>query len=382
MFRSGSVVRPALGVTALLMSMAGVAEACPKCRLGATSITERYLDIGGGSDPTNSPATRPVDALDPSAIRPSSPTPRLSVSGGVDVTTAYFHKGYLQEDQGLIVQPHVTLSAVVFEKGDFSVTPYLSNWNSLHENQTFGNGDYGIFYESDIMGGVVFSRGPLSVDLKYTLYTYPNGALGNIQEAAGKVSYDVASLWRRPDEPSRFVLLAWAEVAKETSDQNEKPVAAPAAASSLSSSARKLVPLHAPIFHQPVSPSGDLYDDLFGTPEEGGFDTSGQGTYFEVGIEPSFRADVGSTPVGIAFPVTVGMSLDEFYQQRGGSNDLLGYVSAGVQVTVPLPIDERYGKWFLTGSVTYLHLMADSLVFANYGQKDEVIGTLGVSFSF
>ena len=40
------------------------------------------------------------------------------------------------------------------------------------------------------------------------------------------------------------------------------------------------------------------------------------------------------------------------------------------------------GKWYLSGSVNYLHLFADSLEFANYGDQDEIIGSIGIGFSY
>lgn len=52
-----------------------------------------------------------------------------------------------------------------------------------------------------------------------------------------------------------------------------------------------------------------------------------------------------------------------------------------MQATVPLPVPGE-GKWFLSASVSYLHLYADSLQFANYGDEDEVIGTIGLSFAY
>lgn len=181
---------------------------------------------------------------------------------------------------------------------------------------------------------MVIAQGPLSLDVKYTLYSYPNGALAQIQELGAKLSYDFATLWGRDDAPSNFVLLGWVAVDKELSDQNEPPVpsdglsgfsAAPAgggggagvvpasrgARSVLSPRARaprvaQLNASHAPIFHQPAAPPG-------GAGAEEGFDTSTQGTYVELGLEPSFRIRAGNTPVGLSFPVVLGLGAGDYY---------------------------------------------------------------------
>jgi hypothetical protein len=421
----------AAGVGAMLVSGTAPdrAGACPKCRLGASALTgsqpgespwfdefgavrgdawagdEHGGDVHDGGDPSGDGAgPRDGPAAKESHHGPLHP---FQLTGGVNVTTAYYHRGYLQENQGVIVQPHLTLAYTAYERGGpdgFSLTPYVSWWNSLHDARTFTDGDRDLWYESELMAGVVVANGPASLDLKYTLYSYPNGALSQIQELGAKASYDFASLWRDASQPSNFVLLGWVAVEKELSDQNEPPVpsdglsgfsagggSAVAAAGRDGAAGRRNRPAvsapgsraprvaqlnasHAPIFHQPTAPSG-------GSGAEEGFDTSTQGTYVELGLEPSFRVRAGDTPVGLSFPVVLGLGAGDYYQEAGGDNDPLGYVQAGVQATVPLPMPGD-GKWYLSASVSYLHLFADSLQFANYGGEDEVIGTVGLSFAY
>src|SRR5687768_14677751 len=64
---------------------------------------------------------------------PSGPNAgKLSVSAGIDFTTAYFFRGYNQEDQGLIAQPYANIYAKLIANEDLTATAYVGTWNSLH----------------------------------------------------------------------------------------------------------------------------------------------------------------------------------------------------------------------------------------------------------
>jgi hypothetical protein len=332
----------AIGLTAISQS----ARACPKCKLGAAALTGAQCIVTpnkGAVDATGAILTNDGtvgdDAETNSAQASSAESTGLILSGGVNLTTAYFHRGYLQEDQGVIVQPDLTLGYTFGEPERLAVTPYVGTWNSFHDEHTGSDGDFDAWFESETMVGLVLNHGPIALDLQYKLYSYPSGAMSQVEEVSAKLSADLLQLARHTDKPGDIVLLGWVQLAKEISDRNEPPS------------------------------SG-------GT----GFDLSGQDLYMELGLEPSFKTTIGHTPVGVALPVVLGTSLDGFYQQEGGSNDFLGYVSAGLVVTVPLPVSEKLGKWYLNTSVTYLHLLADSAKAANSGQENEFIGTIGISF--
>ncbi len=371
----------AAATAAGIVGAAGVARACPKCRLGAAALTGSQnvadpllpeFDLAAMLEgrPVAGEKANPSDpaAGAPAAKDPSQPR-RLSISGGVNFTTAYYHRGYLQENKGFVAQPYLTLGYTLGDPKTLAVTPYVGTWNSLHDEHTYNAGDADLWYESETMAGAVLSRGPVSLDVQYKLFSYPNGALAQIEEVSAKLSADLVQVLRGTERSGDVVVMGWVQFAKEIADRNDPPVeTAPAGG-------QRMTPAHAPIFHLPDP-------DVNGAGDGEGFDMSGQGFYMELGLEPSFKTSVGRTLVGLAFPVTLGTSLDGYYQQPGGSNDFLGYASAGAQLTVPLDVPDRFGKWYLSASFTYLHLLADSATFANGGDEREFIGAIGINFLY
>jgi hypothetical protein len=253
----------------------------------------------------------------------------LSFVGGVDFTTAYIFRGYVQEDQGFIAQPYLTLTAAVHKTDNMTVNAYAGIWNSLHSEQTLSDDGNSIWYESDIYGGLDFKlANGLTLGATYILYTYPNGAFNSIQALGFKIGYDDTAFTK---DKIGFALNPYAGVYFETDDGN-------------------------------------------GTED----------TYLEIGINPtvySFNINP-STPVALSVPVKVGLSLDDFYVDSGGDNELFGYGQIGVAATLPLPIPTNYGAWSLTGRVDYYQFFADSTEATNAGDSWEVVGTLGVSFTY
>lgn len=55
------------------------------------------------------------------------------------------------------------------------------------------------------------------------------------------------------------------------------------------------------------------------------------GTYLELGIAPGPDAAFGETTVEIRFPVTVGFSLHEYYEDADGNDDTFGYALHGAR---------------------------------------------------
>jgi hypothetical protein len=343
MGRAGLRLIEAAALLALGASLLPAARSCPYCKVAAANLAQDDAECS-------------LDEL-------KEPI-KWAFTDGVDYATAYMHRGYLHQDSGLILQPYVTLACAWEPVHDLTITPYTTYWNSidldapnpparvatadlpcaiLHHHNLGGTGSPfnttswangslvgtgSDWYQAELMFGAVVRWHDLWCDFKYTLYAYPSGFFFPIQELGGKLSYDVADCWRHPAADTQFFLRPYVGLYQETFNH---------------------------------------YDDV--------------GTYFEVGLEPSFRCEVWGQRVGITLPVVVGMSLDNYYVAADGSNEFLGYVSLGAVATMSLPLPSKFGNWYVTGSVTYYRLIAKSLQVID-GTSDEVVGKVGISFAF
>jgi hypothetical protein len=262
---------------------------------------------------------------------PTGPnTGKVSVSGGVDLTTAYFFRGYNQEDQGVLVEPYATAYFKLVDSEAFKTTLYVGTWNSLHSEHTLSAGTGpNAWYESDFLAGVDLAFGKLTVGAIYTAYSYPNGAFNTIEELGVKVSYDDTDFEKGK---LGFALKPYVAAYAETADGNGS-------------------------------------EDWYG----------------EVGISPTIYTvnSQGKYPVAISVPIIAGLSLKDYYFDDSGHEEFLGYVSASVVASVPLAfIPSDYGTWSLTGSFQYLYLNAEGLQTANHGEDFELIGKVGIAFAY
>ena len=258
---------------------------------------------------------------------PAVNTGDISLTGGLDVATAYFYRGYLQEDQDLIAQPYLNVYFNLMEEGDTTLTGYIGTWNSFHGEKTGADdGTFGAWYEADFVGGLDLGLGGgFTLGAIYTLYSYPNGAFDTIEEVGVKLSYDDTDKTGLP-----FALNPFVGIYFETDDQN-------------------------------------------GTED----------TYLEFGIVPTvYTFNEGSDqPISLAVPITIGTSIEDYYFDDGGDEEFLGYGSIGLAASMPLG-SGSYGDWTLNASVTWLQLFADGLESANNDDDNEIIGKIGVSFAY
>ena len=107
------------------------------------------------------------------------------------------------------------------------------------------------------------------------------------------------------------------------------------------------------------------------------------GAYVEFGVEPGLPLE--DSPVSLTFPVTLGLSLSDYYQNVVGmvaENDAFGYFDLGLIASVPLlRVNERYGSWEISGGV-HLLFLGDSLEALNAGDQFQAIGSFGVSIGY
>lgn len=246
------------------------------------------------------------------------------MTGGLDHATAYYFRGYLQADRGLILQPYLNLVGRGVAADGAVVRPYVSFFNSTH----FGNNNP-MNEMTDVMLGAVITWRPLVLDARYGYYNTAPTMRSVVHELGLRASGDVLWPWPDAEAPSALALRPFVGLYAEVSDQR-------------------------------------------GTED----------VYVETGLEPSVRFDTCCGKVGVALPLVLGLSGDDYYFDDRGGNEPLGFFSAAVAVTIGLPAPDGCGKWFLSGSFQYLHLFADNLVAINRGDRDAFIGKVGIGFAF
>jgi hypothetical protein len=265
------------------------------------------------------------------ATEPAGPnTGNVSVSGGVDFTTAYFFRGYNQEDQGVLIQPYANLYFKLVNEESFKATYYLGTWNSLHSEHTLAAGTGpDAWYESDFLTGLDLTFGKFTVGAIYTAYNYPNGAFNTIEELGAKIAYDDTDFQKGK---LGFALKPYFAAYAETADGNGS-------------------------------------EDWYG----------------ELGIAPTVYTvnPQGKYPIALSLPIIAGLNLKDYYFDDDGHEEFLGYISASLVASVPLPfMPSQYGTWSLTGSFQYLYLNAEGLQTANHGEDYELIGKVGIAFAY
>ncbi|MFK7960688.1 MAG: TorF family putative porin [Phycisphaerales bacterium] len=250
-------------------------------------------------------------------------TGRLTLDMGVDFTSSYFFRGYLQEDQGLITQPWMEVG--------FDLTPddsgvdiglAVGTWNSLHSEKTgaTGTGQRG-WYESDFYAGLTFGFEHVDLGLSYTFYTYPNNdSFPTVQEVGLTAGFGFGDSWASD----------W--IGDVT------------------------LGLHIEVDNSNVS--------------------SEEAMYFQIDFGPSFDLESGGMTLSV--PVSIGLSVDDYYV--GTEDEDFGYASIGATLDVPLS-SGPWGDWSLNAGVTFL-LLGDTTEASNNGDDSDVVGFFGVSLSY
>lgn len=232
-------------------------------------------------------------------------TGKLSLLLGNDITTAYFFRGILQERDGFITQPYGEIGLKLYESESgplSSLSLFGGVWNSIHSEETAASSSPKALYETDWYGGVqAVLGGKLTTRLFYTFYTSPNDAFKTVQEVDLSAAYDDSDLL------GAFAL---------------KPS---------------------------IMVGSEIENTAFGPKE---------GTYLELGAGPGFDIIKSETyPVNLSFPLKLGLSLEDYYEDAAGHEDTFGYFSGGLKFGVPLAfIPEDYGTWSASAGVTFLAL--------------------------
>ncbi len=261
---------------------------------------------------------------------------QVSGSVGADGTHAYFFRGIVQETEGFILKPYAEVGFNLYDgsEGLTSVDVIVGQWNSLHSGPTgadrptpepFAGGldTTKMWYEADFYCGVALGLDNFQGDITYASQTSPNNSFGTVKELALGLAMDDSAFFG--------------------------PYA--------------------------MSPHVRLAIELDGQADGG----SAEGTYLEFGVEPGLALvpDV----VNLSFPINVGLSLNNYYEDGAGFNDTFGFFEVGALVAVPLTMPPGYGDWELSGGIKLLAL-GSYLESLNGGDTYQPVGYGGFSIGY
>jgi hypothetical protein len=275
------------------------------------------------------PAVAAAQTIGPAQTAVDPNPGKVSLTAAYDFTNAYMFRGLRQDDTRVIMFPSAEARIDVHDDDDGlnDVAVRIGSWNSLHTGAAGAAGPSNkLWYESRFYSGVDFTFGPgVTVGGSYIAYPSPNNSFSTVKELALRVSADERVV------TAGFVLRPHALMALE-------------------------------------------FDTAPGLGQADGGQNGG--TYLELGIAPG----VNESGFGLAFPIKVGLSLNDYYELRGVDHTF-GFLSLGAIATAPIFESATYGTWHLRGGVEFQSL-GDTPEAFNGGDQSKVIGTIGVGFSY
>lgn len=291
---------------------------------GPPDLTATATMPAAATSAPNAPSSDPDRTASPAEADGSI----ISVQLNLDFTNAYFYRGIRQQDKGLIVQPAARITTRLVDDAELKFDGFIGTWNSFGPNAgTQSGGLIEHWYESDLFGGFTLTHGTLTLTTSYTFLTSPSDVFQEVQELGFTLAFD-DSEWMKA-----WALKPYATLAIETGSNG--------------------------------SDGPDLSN----------------GVYLELGIAPGFSFDVDETPITLTFPASVGLSLSDYYQDAGGSDETFGFAQVGAKASIPFGEPGRFGTWTLNAGVLVLFLGDHTKVF-NGGDGTEVIGTVGLQWNF
>jgi hypothetical protein len=274
-------------------------------------------------------ASTPAWAQDAAAADPNPGA--LTIAGSVDFLNQYMFRGIQQNNTGFATWPAFDLGLAAYsgDGGLKSVSINFGTWNSLHSGNTGSDGPSGkMWYESDFYAtlGLGFGGGT-SLSTTYTAYTSPNSGFTTVKEVMFKFAFDDSG------KLGKAAVKPYLAIAQE------------------------------------------FGTDIATGQADGG---ANAGTYMEIGFAPGYAASKAS----IAFPIKIGMSLSDYYENPlTGEDSKFGFFSIAGIVTVPLGGTTSFGSWNIHGGVEY-EALGDTTEFFNGGESNQVIYSFGLGFSY
>ncbi|MFT5423833.1 MAG: hypothetical protein ACI89L_001622 [Phycisphaerales bacterium] len=293
------------------------------------NINEDDVGPNVGSQP-RSPRRTPTEETQGEAPEiVSEEDSRLYVGFGVEYTTAYYSRGFLYEDNGLILQPYLDLSLDVIRTEDSTISLTMGTWSSYQDEATEAGTTDSFredWYESDLYIGASLSTGNWYLEVDYYWYTSPSDAWDTIEEIYFSAAYDDS------DDLGAWSLQPTAILAIEVGEN-----------------------------------ANDGYH---------------KGTYLQLGVSPGFTLEEGTFESWeITFPVSVGLSLGNYYEGDSGENDFFGFASVGATASLPLDLDESWGSWYFYAGVQALFLGETASSWNDDDDTDAIL-TVGLSIEF
>lgn len=229
------------------------------------------------------------------------------------------------------MQPYTDLSVLAHEDESATVSLNFGTWSSVHGDTGTAGASAGLpnYYELDLYTGVTVDVGSLSFRALYIAYTSPSDAFDTVQELDFTVSWD----------------------------DSESPL----------------------IGGVPASPYATVAFEIGSDAADGG----DAGAYLELGVAPShtYGEGVAASGLTLSLPVTLGLSLYEYYEDSSGDNDVFGFFDIGVDASYPLPVDAGFGEVEVTAGLHGLFLGDNASAF-NSGDEAELVFLFGISASF
>lgn len=291
-------------------------------------IEDEPSDRGAGNQPRTGKSHKQDEAAvgDDPALAMGSP---LGFMLGVNYSSAFFPRGFRAEDDGLIIQPYASLMYDLYNKDDVMVTAMVGVWNSFHDRATGSPTNDSLedkWFESDIFAGIGVETGDWAFETRYIWMTSPSDAFSTMQELYFSAAYDDESIL------GDFSLQPTAVLAFDTGNNQ--------------------------------------------------MDGRQNGTYLQLGISPGFEQDSGALQgLEVNFPVTLGLSLSDYFQDASGQDDFFGFAAVGATASLPIGPSMGWGDWKLNAGVQAVFL-GDTTSDANAGDDFETIATAGISVEF
>jgi hypothetical protein len=254
---------------------------------------------------------------------------KVRLAASYDFTNAYMFRGLRQDDTRVIMFPFAEARFDLHDDKDglTDVALRVGTWNSLNTGAAGAAGPSGkIWYESRFYSAVDFTFGSgVTFGASYTAYPSPNNSFSTVKELGFRLSADERSA------PGGLVLRPHALLAFEL-------------------------------------------DTAPGLGQADGGQKAG--TYLEFGVAPG----ISGSGLSIAFPLTVGLSLHNYYE-LAGVDHTFGYLSLGAIARLPIFRSKTYGAWDIHGGFEFQSL-GDTAEAFNRGDQSKFIGTIGIGFSY